>query len=310
MAANAKLTKTNDLGFFEIRLESIGGLGANLAGKMLAEAGVIRLGFNGSNFSAYGSEKKGSPVKSYVRFANPETSIRDSSPIEEPHVVAVFHEALFRTQNCSSGLKEDGVLIVNTKRTPDEIREQTGLQSGTIVCVDALGISVDEKTRINTAMLGTLCRIVDFLDPDAIRSMISDTFIKKYPALVESNIRTFDRGFEEVNVKTYELTEGQHVVPFVRRSHDLCGILMMEQLTVLALANIGRRGHMTKRRRIRKLRSCVHVTFIIVLKDDHFVIAKRSTDRRTHADIHTAITSDHDERDIITDRNLATAFPF
>ncbi len=216
MAANAKLTKTNDLGFFEIRLESIGGLGANLAGKMLAEAGVIRLGFNGSNFSAYGSEKKGSPVKSYVRFANPETSIRDSSPIEEPHVVAVFHEALFRTQNCSSGLKEDGVLIVNTKRTPDEIREQTGLQSGTIVCVDALGISVDEKTRINTAMLGTLCRIVDFLDPDAIRSMISDTFIKKYPALVESNIRTFDRGFEEVNVKTYELTEGQHVVPFVR----------------------------------------------------------------------------------------------
>ena len=35
------LPKTNELGFFEIRLESIGGLGANLAGKMLAEAGVV-----------------------------------------------------------------------------------------------------------------------------------------------------------------------------------------------------------------------------------------------------------------------------
>ncbi len=31
------LPKKNELGFFEIRLESIGGLGANLAGKMLAD---------------------------------------------------------------------------------------------------------------------------------------------------------------------------------------------------------------------------------------------------------------------------------
>lgn len=48
----------NELGYFEIRLESIGGLGANLAGKMLAEAGVIGQGLNGIHFSSYGSEKK------------------------------------------------------------------------------------------------------------------------------------------------------------------------------------------------------------------------------------------------------------
>jgi len=52
------LPKVNDLGFFEIRLESIGGLGANLAGKMLAEAGVVGAGLNGVSFSSYGSEKK------------------------------------------------------------------------------------------------------------------------------------------------------------------------------------------------------------------------------------------------------------
>ena len=48
----------NDHGFFEIRLESIGGLGANLAGKMLAEAGVLGLGLNGMNFSSYGSKRR------------------------------------------------------------------------------------------------------------------------------------------------------------------------------------------------------------------------------------------------------------
>ena len=59
------LPKKNELGFFEIRLRINWGLGANLAGKMLAEAGVFGLGLNGSNFSSYGSEKKGSPVKKF-----------------------------------------------------------------------------------------------------------------------------------------------------------------------------------------------------------------------------------------------------
>lgn len=57
------LTKKNALGFYEIRLESIGGLGANLAGKMLAETGALELGFNAANFSSYGSEKKAHPSK-------------------------------------------------------------------------------------------------------------------------------------------------------------------------------------------------------------------------------------------------------
>src|ERR1700750_2785004 len=72
----SRLPKKNELGFFEIRLESIGGLGANLAGKMLAEAGVLSLGLKGSSFSSYGSEKKGSPVKSFIRFCDPDVEIR------------------------------------------------------------------------------------------------------------------------------------------------------------------------------------------------------------------------------------------
>lgn len=216
MVPAVKLSKTNDLGLFEIRLESIGGLGANLAGKMLAEAGVINLGLNGSNFSSYGSEKKGSPVKAFIRFADPDTNMRAASPIEEPHVIGVFHEALFKTQNCVSGLQADGILLVNTTKSPDEIRELTGLSTGTIVCVDGLGIAVEEKTRVNTAMLGALCRVVDFLDPEAVKSMIRDTFEKKYPALVDSNIRTFNRGYSEIKMKTYEPQPGAEAQPFVR----------------------------------------------------------------------------------------------
>ena len=62
-----KLPVKNNLGFFEIRMESIGGLGANVAGKILTEAAIIGMGMNGAGFASYGSEKKGTPVKSFVR---------------------------------------------------------------------------------------------------------------------------------------------------------------------------------------------------------------------------------------------------
>jgi pyruvate ferredoxin oxidoreductase gamma subunit len=199
------LPKKNELGFFEIRLESIGGLGANLAGKMLAEAGVLSLGLKGSNFSSYGSEKKGSPVKSFIRFCEPEVEIRDHSPIEQPHIVGVFHEALYRTVNVVSGLNADGIVLVNTAREFDEVKTDLQLEYGTLAIVDALSIAVEEKTKVNTAMLGALYRICDFLDPESMRDVIRKTFTKKYPHLVEPNIRTFDRGYNEVQFKTYDV---------------------------------------------------------------------------------------------------------
>lgn len=210
------LTKKNALGFYEIRLESIGGLGANLAGKMLAETGALELGFNAANFSSYGSEKKGSPVKTFVRFCDPEMEIRDHSPIEQPHLIAVFHEALYKIVNVASGLQPDGVILVNTTRGFDEVRASLAVESGTVALIDAMGIAVEEKTKINTAMLGAMFRICDFLDPEAMRTVIRRTFEKKYPQLVEPNLRTFDRGYNEVQFRAYEVSAGSQIKPFKR----------------------------------------------------------------------------------------------
>lgn len=216
------LPQKNALGFYEIRLESIGGLGANLAGKMLAETGALELGLNAANFSSYGSEKKGTPVKTFVRFCDPEVEIRDHSPIEEPHLVAVFHEALYKTVNVVSGLHPDGVVLVNTSRDFDEVRADLGLEYGTIAVVDAMGIAVEEQTKVNTSMLGAMFRICGFLDPEAMRKVIRRTFEKKYPHLVEPNIRTFDRGYNEVKFKTYEVPAGTVASPF-KRAQSLLG---------------------------------------------------------------------------------------
>lgn len=190
-------------GFFGIRLESIGGLGANLAGQILAEAGVLHQGLNGSHFSSYGSEKKGSPVKSFVRFCAADRVIRTSSPIEKPQVVAVFHEALTKSLDVAAGLSGTGTLIMNTRSSPDDVREELGIRSGTVAVVDALGIAVEESTRVNTAMLGAVARVCPFLDPDAVRETISVRLGRKYAHLVDANLRTFDRGYQELRRKIF-----------------------------------------------------------------------------------------------------------
>ena len=89
-----EVSSPNGAGFFEIRFESIGGLGAHVAGKIIAAAAVLRMNMNGSHFSSYGSEKKGSVVRSFIRLAPADKAIRTSAPIEEPDVVVVFHSGL------------------------------------------------------------------------------------------------------------------------------------------------------------------------------------------------------------------------
>ena len=79
-ATAVRLPVTDQDGYYEIRLESIGGLGANLCGSMLGELGSSELGLNSTSFSSYGSEKTGTPVKAYIRYCEKEKEIRVHSP--------------------------------------------------------------------------------------------------------------------------------------------------------------------------------------------------------------------------------------
>lgn len=194
------LPVTDADGFYEIRFESIGGLGAHLAGQILAEAGVLRAGLNGAHFSSYGSEKKGTPVKSFVRFCAPDRQVRVTAPVQHPHLVAVFHEGLLRQEPVANGLGPGGILLVNSRVEPEEVRRRLGFACLTVGTVDALGIAVEERTRVNTAMLGAVTRAMGFLPAEAVRETIRATFQRKYPQLVEANLRTFQRGYDELRL--------------------------------------------------------------------------------------------------------------
>ncbi|PLR82145.1 ferredoxin [Bacillus canaveralius] len=279
----ATLPKQNELGFFEIRLESIGGLGANLAGKMLAEAGVLGLGLNGANFSSYGSEKKGSPVKSFIRFCEPHVEIRDHSPIEQPHVIGVFHEALYKTVDVVSGLGPEGIVLVNSVRSFEEIKEDLQLEHGTLAIVDALRIAVEEKTKVNTAMLGALFKVCDFLDANAMRNVIRKTFEKKYPQLVEPNIRTFNRGYEEVQFKTIPAPANAESKAFSRaapllgyQTQEMGGIVTAQANSIVKDLSGSRQGFLPKFVR----EECINCAACDTVCPDFCFVWSSETDKR------------------------------
>lgn len=215
-----KLTKKNEFGFFEVRMESIGGLGANVGGKILAEALVFGMGYNASSFASYGSEKKGTPVKAFVRVAEPKTEIRVNSPIEEPHILAIFHESMVKTLPVTAGLLKDGAVILNTKRSADDARDFMMISSGTVGAVDATEIAIQTKSRVNMVLLGAIARASGFIELKALKEAVKAAFGAKYPAAMPGNLAALERGFKEVELKMYDEDGKFAHVPFVRTLPD------------------------------------------------------------------------------------------
>ena len=186
--------------FFEIRFESIGGLGAHVAGKIVAAAAVLRMNMNGSHFSSYGSEKKGSVVRSFIRLAPADKAIRTSAPIEEPDVIVVFHSGLLAHPATLSGLKAGGTLIFagNEGEIPNGLA--LAPRTAKIIRVDAQKIAFEEHSRENAVLIGTLAEAVPELDRQAVLDALDATFAGKSQKIVAANKRAFMRGGEEIEI--------------------------------------------------------------------------------------------------------------
>lgn len=214
-----KIPETNEYGYYEIRLESIGGLGANLCGKLLGELGAVYLGFNAASFSSYGSEKRGSPVKAHIRYSEREKEIGINSPVEAPHILGIFHEAMIGKTAVTAGVSESTKIVINTKDTPEKIRKRMKLYAGTIYCIDALKIAMESKSRVNMVMLGAMAKASGFIPIKAVNDLVRETVGKKYPALCENNLAGIKRGYEE-GVSHYFEPAGYEYIPYEEAKNE------------------------------------------------------------------------------------------
>ena len=182
-------------GYYEIRLESIGGLGANLCGKMLGELGVKYLDFNSASFSSYGSEKTGTPVKGFIRYCDKEKEIRVHSPVITPNLLAVFHQALLREGSVWEGCNEDTKVIIAIEEGQKTGGIEVPDNLNACYVIKAQRIAMETHARINVVMLGAMARVMGFVDLEDVNQICADTLGKKYPDALKGNLEGIKRGY-------------------------------------------------------------------------------------------------------------------
>ncbi len=192
----SKMLPIEDKEFYEIRFHSIGGQGAYTTGQMLATSAADIDNINAAIFASYGSEKKGAPVNVFIRMAEGQ-KITNYSAVNTPNLVVVFHEQLLKTQDVLSGLKEGGMLVVNTDLAAQELVDMYGLEVENLVTVPGTQIAVETSAKINTVMYGACVKVLDFINKQDASDQISAKLSYKYPHLVEANVNAFNKGYEE-----------------------------------------------------------------------------------------------------------------
>jgi len=182
----------------EIRWHARGGQGAKTATDFCAEA-VISAGKYGQAFPEYGPERSGAPIRGFTRVSS--QPVRRHCAVDEPDIIIVLDETLFASGDLCEGLKEGGVLIVNTPKSPSEIRQISGFKKGKVFTVDATKIALEEIGRNipNMPMIGALAKTTSILKLEDIYSSVKHKFLKKMgEKIVQGNIEAIKRAYKEV----------------------------------------------------------------------------------------------------------------
>jgi 2-oxoacid:acceptor oxidoreductase gamma subunit (pyruvate/2-ketoisovalerate family) len=150
---------------WEIRWHGRGGQGAVTAATLLARAAMYA-GFKGTQaFPFFGAERRGAPIRAFTRISKEPIFIH--SQIYSPDVVIVLDPTLLTVTNVLEGAKENGFLIVNTTKKPNDLKVEPKLQ---IFAVDATGIAlklgllVSGQPVVNTSILGAFSKATHLVD--------------------------------------------------------------------------------------------------------------------------------------------------
>jgi len=176
----------------EIRFHGRGGQGVVTAARLLAEAAFLE-GKHCQAFPSFGAERRGAPVVAFTRIdAEP---IRIRTQVYEPNHVVVLDPTLLEAVNVAAGLKRGGMIVVNGKTVPKE------LKAGKVVLIDATAIALKFLgiPITNTAMLGALAKATGAVKFESLVEVIKRYFSAK---LVEKNVAAIKAAYERTEVGT------------------------------------------------------------------------------------------------------------
>ena len=184
----------------EIRWHGRGGQGAKTACLLLADV-AFGSGKYVQGFPEYGPERMGAPITAYNRISSERCFVH--SNIYYPDYVVVVDETLLTSVDVTKGLKEEGAVIINSDKTPEELKHLLRGYKGRVYTIDARKISEETIGRYfpNTPMLAAAVKVSNVVDAEHFMRDMEASFRHKFksrPGVVEGNMNAIRKSLEEV----------------------------------------------------------------------------------------------------------------
>ncbi len=176
---------------YEVRFHGRGGQGAVTAANILAVA-AFKEDKDIQAFPIFGVERRGAPVAAFLRMDEKPIDIK--TQIYEPDAVVVLDPSLLDVVNVTEGLKQGGIVIINSLKKPDEFDFGDDKK---VFTVDATTIAIENNlgTRtspiVNTAILGAYSKAVGNVQMPAITQAI----MENAPIKPEENVKAAEQAY-------------------------------------------------------------------------------------------------------------------
>ena len=173
----------------EIRIHGRGGQGSVTAAELIAVA-AFEDGKWSQAFPYFGTERRGAPVTAFARISD--RKIRVRSQIYEPDYVIVQDPSLLSAVDVASGMKKDGLVIVNSEKEPSALKLNTNAKIKTIdattLAIEVIGVPI-----VNTALLGAFAGATGQIRLESVNTAIRGRFPGK---IGDKNVEAVRRAFE------------------------------------------------------------------------------------------------------------------
>ena len=191
----------------EIRLQGRGGQGIVTAGELLGKAAILEDKF-AQSIPTFGPERRGALSSCSLRISNRPILLKCSTTTA--NVLCLFDPTIWHFIDITADFLENGLLIFNTTKSPEEINEElkTGeygysltTQNYSLHTVDATGIAFEimDKFITNTAMMGAFARATGLVQMESVASV----FREKFRERADINIQMAEKAYEVLKGRAF-----------------------------------------------------------------------------------------------------------
>ncbi len=183
-------------GITAFRWHGRGGQGVVTSNQMLGKAALAEGNYIQA-FPEFGPERTGAPVRAFLRISK--EPIQVYAQVYIPDVVVCIDPTLLEVLNPAEGLKAEGTLVLNTKSSPKDIRDQFGFKGGKVVTVDASTIAMEVMGRpfYNMPTMAAAVSATGVVDIDTVIGEV----LNRYPGKVgDLNKVAIERAVKEAQI--------------------------------------------------------------------------------------------------------------